>query len=177
MICFRKASVAWWYILAYGASLTEKYYGMDALSSIVLSLDFEQGKVNACQWENVDMEVLARLVQLSPELVPVSAGSTGCSRFLSLVPSSIKHWSQSSGNSSIRKPRQMINRAMSRTVLKWISQVYRSTTAMWTKHIFRANYIHNKTVYMKLQWLSTFNWFKTGFQKVTILFSLSPHLK
>lgn len=77
--------------MAYGALLIEKYYGMNALSSIVQSLDFEWGKANACQWGNVDMEVLARRVQLSPELVPVSAGSTGCSRFLSLVPSSIKH--------------------------------------------------------------------------------------
>ncbi len=59
--------------MAYGALLTEKYYGMNALSSIVQSLDFEWGKVNACQWGNVDMEVLARRVQLSPELVPVSA--------------------------------------------------------------------------------------------------------
>lgn len=53
-------------------------------------MDFME-KLNVCQWENVDMEVLARRVQLRPELFAVSAGSTGCSRFLSLVLSSIKH--------------------------------------------------------------------------------------
>ncbi|CAB1343891.1 unnamed protein product, partial [Coregonus sp. 'balchen'] len=51
--------------------------------------------------------------------------SAGSSRLLcSLAWSWMKHWSQSSGSSNIRNPRQMINTAIRRTALKWISHVY-----------------------------------------------------
>lgn len=87
---------------------------------------------NGGQCGKVDMEVLALLLQLRLEPGPASS-SAGSSRLLcSLAWSWMKHWSQSSGSSNIRKPRQMINTAIRRTALKWISHVYRSTTG--TQH-------------------------------------------
>lgn len=65
------------------------------------------------------MEVLALPLQLSPVPAPASPlPSAGSSRLRSFWLSWIMHWSQSSGNSSIRKPKQMMNTAMRRTELK-----------------------------------------------------------
>lgn len=81
-----------------------------------------------CQCVNV-MEVLALPLQLRLVVAPASPlPSAGSSRLRSFVLSWIMHWSQSSGSRSMRKPRQMMNTAIRRTVLKSISQVYRSTT-------------------------------------------------
>lgn len=75
--------------------------------------------VSWSQCANVDMEVLALPLQLSPVAAPASALlSAGSSRLRSFVLSWMMHWSQSSGNSSMRKPRQMMKTAMRRTVLK-----------------------------------------------------------
>lgn len=84
---------------------------------------------STCQCVNVDMDVRPLRLQLSPPQAPASPAPSTASSFLrSLELSWIKHWSQSSGSSNIRKPRQMMKTAMRRTVLNWISQVYRSTT-------------------------------------------------
>lgn len=80
--------------------------------------------ISWCQCANVDMEVRVLPLQLSPVVEFASPlPSAGSSRLRSLVLSWMIHWSQSSGSSSIRKPRQMMNTAMRRTVLKLISHV------------------------------------------------------
>lgn len=99
---------------------------------VCFSVSVHPSTLNSGQCVKVDMEGLALLLQLRLEPGPASS-SAGSSRLLcSLAWSWMKHWSQSSGSSNIRKPRQMINTAIRRTALKWISHVYRSTTG--TQH-------------------------------------------
>lgn len=76
------------------------------------------------QCANVDIVDRPLPRQLRPVVAPASPLlSAGSSRLRSLVLSWMMHWSQSSGSSSMRKPRQMMNTAMRRTVLKWMSPV------------------------------------------------------